>query len=287
MRALRSTLALFLLLSLAAQAQPADARLRVVLTDGTVLVGTVQDADADPVVVVTDAGIEQRVPAAQVRAIEPLVRGRFTRTDPNGSRQFFVPTARTLGRGTARLGTSLYILPGVAYGVTDWLDLSAATLVGAGDGFAGFVNLNAKAALLRTPGGGLAIGASALAPFGSGVDDAVFGGTLYAVGTFGDVTRSATAGVVGFYGVNLDTGDAFTSFGEGVLLALGGELQVNNWLKVMAEGYVPIAEGAEGGALLPGVRFFGDRFSVDLYGVVAIGDGGGAFAPLANFSYTF
>ena len=82
---------------------------RVVLIDGTVIVGTVVDESADPVVVVTEAGVEQRVPRAQVELVAPLIEGRFFRIDPTRTRLVLTPTGRTLGAGRTRVGTLLYI----------------------------------------------------------------------------------------------------------------------------------------------------------------------------------
>ena len=79
-----------------------------------------------------------------------------------------------------------------------------------------------------------------------------------------------------------------TTFGDGMLVALGGEVQVSNGLKLIAEAYVPVFDGVQGVLALPGVRFFGDHFTVDVYAALGSVDGDvGGFAPLANFSYTF
>ncbi|MDX1529962.1 MAG: hypothetical protein R3362_00410 [Rhodothermales bacterium] len=283
-------LLLALLLVLAAPsvlAQDGEAR-RVVLTDGTVLVGAVPDATADPLVVVQADGTEIRVPHARVREITPLYAGRFARLDPNRTRLFIVPTARTLGRGNGRLSTFVYLLPNVAYGVTDRIDVSGSALVGVDDdGGGALLNGNVKVQPFRTAGAAGALGATATVPVGSDGTDGL-GGFLYGVATFGSETRAVTTGLVGLYGLDFDSGAGEVADLFAVLGAF--ETQLTDRTKFITENYLGIVaeEGEVGGLFTAGFRFFGDRFAVDLYGVLGVADGEVVgFAPIANFAYNF
>ena len=106
----------------ALQAQTDELR-RVVLIDGSVLVGFVEDETADPVVILSESGVEQRVPRAQIATIAPLIDGRFFRVDPTRTRLILTPTGRTLGAGRTRVGTLLYIIPQATVGLNDRVDL--------------------------------------------------------------------------------------------------------------------------------------------------------------------
>ena len=282
--ALAAALLLALALAHPARAQEETPR-RVVLVDGTVLVGTVADETADPLVVITRDGVEQRVARARVREVAPLIRGRFYRLDPNRTRLFVTPTARTLGRGNGRLSTFFYIFPNLAYGVHDRIDLSAGAFFAFGGGGFALLNGNAKAQLLRTDAVQVAVGANAFLPVGSDVDGGV-GGSFYGLATFGNEITAGTVGVLGLYGGDFTEGDF--SVADGAVLLGGAEHQLTNGLKLLVEAGVPVGEGSSGVVAAPGVRLFGDQFAVDLYGVIGVADGeAGGFAPIVNFSYNF
>lgn len=276
-----------LLSASAAHAQPTDDVRRVVLTDGTVLVGTVDDETADPVVVRTRDGVEQRVPRARVAEITSLIGGRFTRLDPTRTRALVSPTGRTLGGGRTRIGTLLYVIPNATVGLTDRVDLSGTALISFGGDAGAFLPvLGAKVGLVDTGSLAVAVGTQVAIPVSGG--DAAIAVTPYVAATLGSETRSVTLGATGFAGGDLGEGDFQTA--DGVVLQGSGEVQVSNRLKLLGEILVPAFadEGTDGALVLPGVRLFGDRFSVDVFGFVALGDGGAfGFAPIANFSYTF
>ena len=283
----RLATALLILFFVAPLALAQNAAQRVVLTDGSIVVGVVEDAEADPVVVQTASGVEQRIPRDRVARIEALAGGRFTRTDPTRTRLVFSPTGRTLGRrGQTRLGLLAVIVPNVTYAPSSRVDVGAAGIVTfGGGGGEGVVVPGVKVQAVDAPGVAVALGASAVVPFSPG-DDVAFAVTPYVAATVGDEVRAATLGVTGFFGGNASSGDFDVA--DGVLLSLGGEVQVANSVKVLGEVLVPIGAGTSGALVLPGVRFFGDRFAADLFGFVGFFEGEvGGFAPLGSFTYNF
>ena len=306
---MRTALSIFLLVTLSALSptaigQDAAPAQRVVLVDGTVLVGRIVDADADPIVIVQEDGSEFRIPQARVANVGALAGGRFVRTDPSASRLFFAPTARTMGRGNGRLG-SYYILPTAAYAPSDRIDLQTFATIPIqgescdfetdvnGNGFdtcdsetVGFVGFSAKGQLYRTPGAAVALGASALLPYGAGSGGNV-GGTLFVTATFGSELSALTLGVTGFYGGGADVD---FDVAEGALFTVGLERQVSNSLKLISENHAAVGGGEVVGGSLTGVRFFGDRLSADLALMVAVGGGEGVQVfplPYIGFSYSF
>jgi hypothetical protein len=281
-----------------ATGQGADPQ-RIVLVDGTVLVGNVVDADADPVVIVQDDGTEFRIPQLRIREMGALAAGRFARTDPSGSRLFFAPTARTMGRGNGRLG-SYYILPTAAYAPAENVDLQAFATIpiegescsgGFDDDFScdsetvGFVGFSAKNRLYSSDRLSVALGASALLPYGGGSGGNV-GGTVFATATLGSETSALTLGVTGFYGGGADVD---FEVAEGALFTVGLERQVSNSLKLISENHVAVGGGGAAGGSITGVRFFGDRLSADLALMIGVGEGDVGVAPLPyiGFSYSF
>lgn len=270
-----------------ATAQSGDVR-RVILIDGTVLVGTVADESADPLVVRTREGTEVRIPRDRVAEVLDLIAGRFTRTDPTRTRLVFSPTGRTIGqRGQTRLGVLAVLTPQVTYAVADRVDIGGSAIIAFGGGGGGVVVPGVKAQVVRAPGVDIAIGTALTVPFSTSTSfDGAYLLSPYVAATLGSEITSATVAVTGFIGGTASSGDF--NIAEGVLLSLGGETQISDRIKLLGEVLVPVAEGASGTLFLPGIRFFGDRFSADVFGVVLISEGDvTGFAPIASFTYRF
>ena len=294
----RSTWFLAILLAAlvpSALAQSQEQR-RVVLVNGDIYVGTVQDERADPLVIVTRDGVERRFSRDQIASVGPLIRGRFYRTDPVGTRLFFAPTARTLGAGEFR-GDLTILYPSVTAGLTDGLDLLATGFVGFGDGAFIAPLLGLKGRVYESASMQVAVGTSAIIAIGSGGNDDAFEdddlsgdgflGVPYAVATFGDETRAVSLGLGGVFGGSISSAEFEVT--NTVVVGLGGELQLSNGVKLLGESFLGLGEGDSGLLVLPGVRFFGDRFAFDLLGFVATDfQSVGGFAPIAfRVSYAF
>ncbi|MEM0964046.1 MAG: hypothetical protein AAGK21_16075 [Bacteroidota bacterium] len=267
--------------------QAQDDLRRVVLINGDVYVGVVEDETADPVTIRTTDGIERRFAQAEIDFIAPLIRGRFFRTDPVKTRFFLAPTARTLGAGEFR-GDLTYFYPSVTAGLSDRVDLL-------GSGFVTFSNGNFATPLIGVKGqvyasesAQVALGASTVILL---ADDPAFGAIPYAVATFGDETRAFSIGAGGLIGGAAGE----LEFAEGLVYGLGAETQINNGVKLFVEALGTIglsdssADVGEGLLVLPGVRFFGDRFAFDLIGFIATDfENVYGFAPVgARASYGF
>lgn len=287
-----------------AAAQSDEVR-RVILVDGTVIIGTIADESADPLVVLSRDGLERRIPRDRVAEITGLVAGRFSRLDPTRSRLLLTPTARTIGAGSTRLSLLSYIVPNVAYGVTDRVDISATGFLTFGSGGGGVLPvLGVKGTIVQQPGVSVALGLSGAIQIGGEFDDNAFVGVPYGVVTVGSEVASVNFAVGGAFGGSL--GQDQVELAEGVILSVGGERQLTNSLKFLGEAIVPIGEGTTAAAGLAGLRFFGDRFSIDVYGVVVgyrdeftvIDNNGnpvstqsdveiGGFAPFLSATYRF
>jgi hypothetical protein len=250
---------------------------KVVLRDGSQLLGTLKKAQGDTLVIQTHGGLEIPVPSVSIVTISSsggeAVYGRFFRADPNTSRLFFAPTGRRLQAGSGYFADYWIFFPTAAFGITNNFS------------FAGGMSL--------IPGADtqlfyfmpkLTFEVSETAGIGTGlmhmrIPEETGGFTLaYAVSTFGKPTGGVTIGAGTALGKN--AGDVF-------ILLVGGETQVSNSAKLITENWIFIGDNETFTALSGGVRFFGDRLAVDLALITMIeawGDNGFPFMPWVDFS---
>ena len=290
--ALAALLLLALGLAPAVHAQESMTPRRVVLVDGTVLVGSIVDETADPIVLINSNGVEQRIPRDRVLEITDLLDGRFTRYDPARTRLFFSPTARPLGAGNKRF-SAYYVFPSLAYGVTNRVDVSAGATIPfvstASESLFVLLNGNVKATLTESDGFSTAVGGSVLVPLATGEDIPGVGGTFYGLATIGGDAGAVTLGAFGVYAT--DFADA--EIGNGAAILIGLEKQLSDRFKLVSENYLilPFGDTADGTAFgsLSGVRFFGDRLAADIAVAVGAADGEISSVPIPylGLSYTF
>jgi hypothetical protein len=249
------------------------------LKDGTELVGRVVAATDSSVVLVTPAGLQVKVPRAALVSWRAragaIVGARLVQEDPNVSRLFFAPTARTLAAGDGYFGDYYLFFPFVAYGVTDRFTISGGMslipAVSLGDQL---YFIAPKVGLVRTPSFGLAVGVlyggAALASEGAS------GGVGYAVGTVGSEDQAITAGL----GWPFVVGEGGTTSPWGML---GAETRLSGRVKLLAELWkLPAADEIPG---VFGLRFFGERMAVDfgLIHVIGADMGNWPFIPWLDF----
>lgn len=234
-------------------------------------------------------------PAVLAQSAEP------ERVDPNGTRLFLSPTARTMPQGQGRFSDYMVFFPSVAYGFNGWLDASVGVSILPGSSTQ-LLTLNVKARVLSAENVDLAVGNLFGTPVGEVTGDG-FGGTAYGLATFGSARRSITIGTyVAYAGIDAsttvcdgdvcETEDNFAfAVSDGVLLVLGGEVQVSNSVKLITENYAGFGDGDTGGIISGGVRFFGDQLAVDFAFFRLVGGGddldGFPFIPYVGFAYNF
>ena len=94
---------------------PAGVTDELVLRDGTHAYGRVERVEDGLVTFKTTAGAEIQVRPADIVSVRPVngtvVAGEFRRADPNPTRLFFGPTARSLKPGTGYVGVYEIVLP--------------------------------------------------------------------------------------------------------------------------------------------------------------------------------
>ena len=256
----------------------------VVLEDGSRLIGrilAVRDAEIEfasgelgtLTIEVADLREVRVIPADSVRD------GEYWFPNPNRTRLLFAPTGRTLRRGSGYFADHLVFLPGFVYGVTDRITVGGGMSVFPG------VSFEDQAAYLSPKIGwnlserlDVAVGALLTVFPGNRDDDyPKTAGILFSVATWGSPDASITAGVGHGY-----EGDGLA---ERPMLMVGGERRVFRRIALVTENW--IFPGLEGQIVSYGVRFLGERMSVDLAAVHLLGDGDAFFMPYASFVFLF
>ena len=255
---------------------PAGVTDELVLRDGTRAYGRVERIDDGVVTFTTTAGAAIQVRAAEIVSIHPangrVVDGEFRRADPNPTRLFFGPTARSLKQGTGYVGVYEILLPFVQVGVTDRISFGAGTPLIFGDGSAHPFWITPKVQVYASESVQASVGVMHFLNVGDGTL-----GIAYVVGTRGTADSAVTGGV----GYAYDR--SYNSKNGAAVVMIGGEHRVTRGMKILTENYV--FNG--GGILTGGVRWMGERFAADLAMVVPT-DGGTTIAfPLVNVVYSF
>jgi len=245
----------------------------LVLRDGSVLYGQVIDA-GDPVTFRLLSGTEVTIPRSGIRSLRlaegEVVEGEFWGADPNRTRLFFGPTARSLPKGEGYLAVYELVMPFLGFALTDHFILAGGTPLFFGGGGSRPFWLAPKLTFLDWGHTQVAAGVLALA----WEDETA--GILYGVLTRGNGKRSMTVGL-GYGFVNDDLADT-------PAVMFGAELRGGRHTLLVTENY--IFPGGDG-IISAGPRFFGERLSADLGLAVPLGVGELVAFPLVNFVWNF
>jgi hypothetical protein len=251
---------------------------KVVLCDGNEILGTLVRARLDTLTIRTPGGLEFTVPDSSIEKItEPhgkAGQGRWRRTDPNQSRLFFAPTARKLKPGSGYFADYYVFFPTLAVGVLDFFSVSGGMSLIPGADSQVFL-LAPKLTFNPARNAGISAGFMTLKV----PDEKAF--TLgYSVATVDGAGGGITIGA----GVPVNRESS-----RNVILLIGAETQVANGLKLITENW--IVTGADGfGLFSGGVRFFGERLSVDLALITTrdvFNSRGFPFIPYVDFAVFF
>lgn len=271
-----------ILTSWAAHAQQtevySEGTVRVVLNDGSVLVGGIESEDEAEIVLRSASGVITTIPREQLKAIIPIGGMRFFRVDPNATRLFFAPTARPVGAGAGYLAFYEVLASFAAVGAGSAVTLAGGVTINPGSERLAY--MAPKVTVFNRPRMSFALGGIGVAVLGA--HDTESFGLLYGVGTFGEPHASMTAGL----GVGFGAGEV----SEHPVLMLGGEYQISNSAKVLTENYVFVGV-KEGLVVSGGIRFFGDKLAADI-GLFTmpslLTEGMGfPFIPWLGFAYNF
>jgi len=218
--------------------------------------------DSDPI----ESTAKQQAPTAVVTA-QPQGPD-----DPNPTRLFFAPTGRSLEQGDAYFGVYEVLLPFVQVGITDRISIGGATPLFFGTGAGQPFWVTPKIQVLRTRSTQGSVGILHFMNMGD-----YNAGIAYGVVTQGTADAAITVG----------GGYAYASADESregaPVVMLGGEKRLSKRLKFITENYWFSGVGLVSG----GVRFLGDRLSVDVGMVSPLGVDGFIAFPMINFVRKF
>jgi len=248
------------------------------LSDGSDLTGRVVAADDTSLTLLTFAGARVTVPRRSIVSWRPqsgrVTAKGFQRSDPNTSRLFFAPTARTLPQGSGYFTDYYVVFPSVGVGISDRVMVSGGFSIVPGSDQAVYVA--GKVGVVRQPAAAVAFGAFwATVPNESQASL----GMVYAVTTLGSEDHAVTL----MAGVPFVTDDVATQ----PLFIIGGETRIGGGTKLMAEVW-KLPEENDVPALF-GVRWFGSRLAVG-FGLVYVFPNsidGWPFIPWVDFSVSW
>ena len=259
---------------------PSDTIREVRLVGGESYVGRIVGVDAQGVTIETSAMARVVLPREAIASVGiargRMVRGQFWPEDPNTTRLFFSPTARSLRAGAGYFGVYEVVIPFVAYGLTDQIVLAGGSpfYLAITEDFTPPFYFAPKVQVVARPGVLFAVGAVALV---TPEDTRDVYGIAYGVGTVGNNDQAFTGGI-GWGYVNSDLSSQ-------PVVMLGGETRVSRSIKLLTENlFVPGEAGVVSSA---GVRFFGERLSADAGLAGGFGDDAFCCFPLVNFVWHF
>jgi hypothetical protein len=226
------------------------------LRDGSTLIGRLLTESADTVRFATSGGVLV-VPRSQVtelRTIDPasVHDGRYWAPDPHATRLYFGPTGRTLKRGEGYVSDLWLFFVNGSVGVTDRFMLGGGMSIFPSDDFSNNVfYLTPKVGVVQSENFNLSVGA--LVGFAGKTSGSA--GMLYGVATNGGPDASFSYGA-GWAYANKDVASR-------PVVMLGGGKRLSRRVAFLSENYAYTGD-ATGALVSYGLRFIGDKLSVDL-----------------------
>ena len=252
------------------------------LRDGSQLVGRIVAVGNTSIRIRTSFG-EVEVPRGAIEEVRftsvgHLHGGELWPDDPSATRLFFAPTGRTLKQGEGYFADAYIFLPSFDVGLTDGVTLGAGLSIVPG------VSLDEqvyyflpKVSVYSAPTVNVSVGALVAGVKGISADRTPFG-IAYGVSTFGGTDASVSLGGGLTY--------AGSSGSHSAVLMAGGSTRLTRNVSMLTENYY--YPGASAGLASGGVRFMGEKLSVDLAGFIPVtSDGGFIVLPYVAFLYHF
>jgi hypothetical protein len=245
--------------ALPAQATPAVTHL-IRTTQGSTFLGRVLQDRPDSLIFETSGGVLAlpRFMIAELRSVAPgeMHGNEYWFPHPSATRLFFAPTGRMIRKGEGYYSNTYLFLNGVYGGVTDNVTIGGSvTLFPSSGQQIGY--LTPKLGVYASDNLNVAVGA--LLGYNGFVDtgsDAQHFGLLYSVATYGSVDANGTVGIGwGYSGSGLARSPA---------VMLGGAARVSRRTALITENYIVSTSSHTEALLGYGVRFFGEKLSVDL-----------------------
>ena len=231
--------------------------------DGSQFVGRLIRATVDSVYFVS-AGGPVTVPRSIVVELRQIGKGALRQgvywaSNPNDTRLLIAPTGRMLAKGEGYFSDTYLLLLLFAGGLTSRFTLGGGLSIVPSDDF--FRNniyyITPKVGIVQSPNVNVAAGAFvgfAGWDLSDDTEDVGSFGILYGVATFGSSDAHITVGS----GLGYGGGD----LADRPIFMLGGEKRMTRRTSFVTENY--LLPGESNAAISYGIRFFGEKLSVDL-----------------------
>jgi hypothetical protein len=236
--------------------------------DGSTLIGRIAAETPDTVRFESNGNVFTlaRAQILEIRAIEPgqLKGGEYWFPDPNRTRLFFAPTGRMLAKGEGYFSDTYLLLITVAGGVTSNFTMGGGmSLIPSTNPQNNVFYLTPKIGLVDRPDFALAAGALVGFAGFDGIEsrDRSFG-ILYGTSTFGSADHHLDIGA--------GWGYAGGSVSGNPAIMVGGATRVSRRVSLLTENYF-VPSVSENAVISYGLRFFGEKLSVDLAFANAVG----------------
>jgi hypothetical protein len=237
-------------------------------TDGSTNLGKIVRIGVDDVDFETDFGVIL-VPLSRIKMIREIPEAQIRQGEvwfpnPNATRLFFAPTARMLKKGQGYFSDYYLFFPGFTYGLSDYVTLGGGVSIFPGIGMENqLYYLTPKVGVSRSASTNLAVGALIVRiPSDDDLDNPFAVGIVYGVSTLGGQDGSFTVGLgYGFEGGNL---------ADRPMIMIGGEKRLSRRTAFVTENWM--MPGVDNPLISYGIRFFGEKISVDLGLLNTVGD---------------
>ena len=247
---------------------PDSTKIQILTTqDGSTLIGRIVEIGESEIQFETDLG-KMTIPILKIQKIKEvptssIKKGKYWFQNPNATRLFFAPTGRSLKKGDGYFADYYIFFPMFGFGVTNNITLAGGISLFPGAGLNQLFYFAPKLGLISIKNLDLSVGAMVVKLPSFGNEDVPTVGILYSVGTFGGSNASLTAG--------FGYGFVDTDFADKPMVMLGGEVRASRNIAFVTENW--IFPGLDTPILSLGMRFFGEKLSVDLALATWITDG--------------
>jgi len=239
--------------------------------DGSANLGRIVEIGTNEIQFQTELG-KLTIPLSKIKEIkevptDSIRNGQYWFANPNTTRLYFAPTGRMLKKGEGYFADYYLFFPVITYGITDNITIGGGMSLFPGAKIDEQIfYLTPKVGLKAVKNLNLAIGALLIklpessndensATENSDTTDTSYGvGILYGVGTYGTEDASFTLG--------LGYGFVDSDFAEKPMLVIGGEKRLTPRIALVTENW--IFPELEDPLVSYGIRFFGEKLSVDL-----------------------
>jgi len=248
---------------------PAADQIQIITTeDNSTVIGKIVKIGRQEIQFQTEFG-EITIPIQKIKSIEivsaaSIRGGKFWFTNPNATRLFIGPTGRMLKKGKGYFADSYLFFPSIAYGISNNFTIGGGMSLIPGIAIDNQIfYFTPKIGIAATKNLNFAVGTLIIKIPGFDDDDETpLVGMLNFVGTYGSTNSSITFG--------LGYGFADGELANKPMIILGGEHRIGSRLALVAENW--LLPGVDEPMISYGMRFFGEKISVDLAFLNMLGD---------------